>query len=95
MARHPFARLLDGLDLPITGPVPDDDPVYGRAYRTVDMLAGVAEQIRDEVWFTAVATTAAGAVHLTLDGAPVATVRLSSPHADAHLVVADPPKETP
>lgn len=53
-------------------------------------IEAVGDELRDEVWYTD-AVCVPGTRHVVLmDGAePVAIARLSSPHADAHLVIDD------
>ena len=53
-------------------------------------IDAVGDELRDEVWYTdAVCVPGTRHVVLMADGDPVAIARLSSPHADAHLVIDD------
>ena len=58
--------------------------------RVLAQIDAVGDELRDEIWFTdAVCVPGTRHVVLMAGGEPAAIARLSSPHADAHLIIDD------
>lgn len=70
----------------------EEDGVYRG--QVLHLLAVHGEELREELWFTdAVERAGSRVVELYAGAELVAVARLSSPHADAHLVIMDPEPE--
>lgn len=77
----------------IEGSTPPNDPDYGWCYDTVAAVLVDLVELLDEVDFSTIRTHEDGSVLLVSNrGVVVGSARMSSHHADAHLVVGDPPE---